>query len=173
MPIKTGDVVNLKYRLTDKNGNLLGTSKDQDDGTVKIHVGMGQVLEGFEQALLGMEEGEEKEFILEPEEAYGEFNRLLLKKIPKDDLSNDLELELRNKVEIVSPNGMTSTGWVRLIEDDFIIVDLNPPLAGKTLHFWVKIMETGLEPDETPNPFQFGQSCETCDHEGEQNSKIK
>ncbi|TFG00588.1 MAG: hypothetical protein EU541_01890 [Promethearchaeota archaeon] len=167
MPIKIGDVVRIEYEIRDKDGKLLGTSKDNQDGTIKIHLGTGQVLPAFEGEIVGMSKGEKKKFSLEPDKAYGEFNPLLLEKIPKKDLSDDLDLQLRNMVEIVGPNGMTSTGWIRLIEDDFIIVDLNPPLAGKTLHFSVKLIESGLEPDENPNPFQFGVSCETCNHEYE------
>lgn len=165
MPVKIGDVIRVEYELRDKNNNLLGSSKEQENNTIKIQLGMGEVIRGFEEKLIGMEKGEVKEFVLEPDDAYGEFDPLLLKKIPTEDFSDDVELELRNRVEIVGPNGMPSTGWIRLIEDDYIIVDLNPPLAGKTLHFTVKVAETGLEPDERPNPFQFGLSCETCDHE--------
>jgi len=165
MPIKMGDVIKVEYELRDKNNNLLGRSNQADNNKIKIQLGMGEVIRGFEEQLIGMEEGEEKAFVLRPEDAYGDFDPLLLKKIPTEDFSDEVELELRNRVEIVGPNGMPSTGWIRLIEDDYIIVDLNPPLAGKTLHFSVKIVETGLEPDEKPNPFQFGLSCESCDHE--------
>ncbi len=166
MPIKMGDIVKIEYILKDKEGNFIGSSEDKNDGSVKIHLGMGQVFRGFEEAISGMEKGEEREFTLEPREAYGEFNPLLLKKIPKKDLSDELELKLRNKVEIVGPSGITSIGWIRLIEDDFIIIDLNPPLAGKTLHFSVKVVDTDLEPDETPNLFQFGLSCGvSCNHD--------
>jgi FKBP-type peptidyl-prolyl cis-trans isomerase 2 len=107
-----------------------------------------------------MEEGEEKEFILQPSDAYGEFDPLLVEKIKISQFSPDMSLELGKFVEVVGPNGMTSEGRIGLIEDDFVLVDMNHPCAGKTMNFTVKILETGLEPDPVLNPFRFGLSCD-------------
>lgn len=165
MVIENGDVIKIDYILTDKEGKFINSSQESNEGPIKFHIGTGQVLPAIENQLIGMKKEEEKEFVLSPEEAYGEFNPLLVEKIPKKDLENDINLELGQQVEVVAPNGMTSPGWIRLIEDDFIVVDMNPPLAGKTLHFKIKIKETNLEPDPVPNPFQLGISCDSCDHD--------
>ncbi|MBD3211433.1 MAG: hypothetical protein GF311_02405 [Candidatus Lokiarchaeota archaeon] len=167
MVVEDGDVIKIVYTLRDKKGNLISSSEEENGEPVKIQLGTGQVLPELEKNLIGMEKGEQKEFWLTPQEAYGEFNPLLVEKISKKDLKGEHELELGQQVEVVAPNGMTSPGWVRIIEDDFILVDMNPPLAGKALHFEVKLLETDLEPDPVPNPFQLGISCESCDHDHE------
>jgi FKBP-type peptidyl-prolyl cis-trans isomerase 2 len=168
MVVEDGDVIKIMFTLKDKKGNLINSNEKVNGESVKIQLGTGQVLPELEKNLIGMEKGEEKEFWLTPQEAYGEFNPLLVEKIPKKNLKGDHELELGQQVVVVAPNGMTSPGWVRIIEDDYIVVDMNPPLAGKALHFEVKVLETDLEPDPVPNPFQLGISCESCDHEHEE-----
>ena len=61
---------------------------------------------------------------------------------------------------------MSSPAWIRLIDDKFVIIDMNPPLAGKTIKLTIKLLEKDLEPDPVPNPFYIGMSCDgTCDHE--------
>jgi len=169
MPIEEGDVIRIVYTLWDGEGKLISSSDNGEEKEIKIHLGRGQVIPGFEKALIGMEKGEEKEFTLQSDEAYGEFNQLLVEKIPRNKLSDDVDIIIGNKVEVVAPNGISSVGWIRLIENDFIIVDMNPPLAGRTLKFKVRIIDTNLEAEPTINPFLFGMSCDSCDHEHDDN----
>ena len=89
---------------------------------------------------------------------------LLVEKISIDQLPNQEEIEIGKEVEVIGPNGMGSPGWIRLIEEDFVLVDMNPHLAGKTLKFKIKLIETGLEPDPIVNPFTFGHECD-CGHD--------
>lgn len=163
MPIQNGDVVKIDFKITLVDDTLLDSSEKRG-GPIKIQVGAGQVLRNLENALIGMEKGEEKHLFLIPEEAYGEFEPLLLEKIPKSSfLGNGNPLHVGKQIEVVGANGMTSLGWIRLIEKDFVIVDMNHPAAGKTLKFYIKIVETGLDPEPIVNPFVFG--CDgACDH---------
>jgi FKBP-type peptidyl-prolyl cis-trans isomerase 2 len=166
MVVKKGDVVKLTYTITDDNGKIINSSKKSKDGVVKIRLGVGQIIPGFENEIIGMEEGESKTFTLPPDKSFGEFDPLLVEKIPLKDLPNELNPELGKQIQIKLPNGMSSTGWIRLIEEDFVIVDMNPPLAGRVLTFKVQIVETGLDAEPVPNPFQFGLSCgDSCEHE--------
>ncbi len=165
MGVKIGDVVKVEYILKDEEGTLIDSSEISNGGPIKIHVGMGQVFTGFEESLIGMEIGQEKEVILTPDKAFGEIDPILFIKIPKDQFKEKESLKLGNKIDVIGPNGMSSPGWIRLIEDDFVIIDMNPPLAGRTLKLNLKLVETGLEPDPYINPFHFGMSCgDECDH---------
>ena len=163
MPIQNGDVVIIEFKITLEDDTLFDSSEKRG-GPIKIQVGAGQVLRNLENALIGMEKGEEKNFLLTPEEAYGEFEPLLLEKKPISSfLGNGDPLYIGKQIEVVGANGMTSPGWIRLIEKDFVIVDMNHPAAGKTLKFYIKVVETGLDPDPVVNPFIFG--CDgACDH---------
>ncbi len=165
MPIKRGDVIKVQYEIKYEDGKIFDSTEMHGGEPLKFQIGTGQVMPGFENAIVGMELGEERNFVLKPEEAYGEFNPLLLEKINASEFPADVSLELGKSVEVVGPNGLTSPGWIRLIEKDFVVVDMNHPCAGKTLYFNIKILETDLEPDPVPNPFIFGCGCDdSCDH---------
>ncbi len=166
MPVRNGDVVKIEYLLYDKENILIDSSEISNGGPIKLQVGYKQVMRGLDNAILGMELGQKKSFTLQPEEALGEFDPLLLVKVPASQFPEGKELTIGKQIEYFDPNGMSSDAWIRLVEDDFVIIDMNPPLAGKVLKFTVKLVETGLEPDPTPNPFQIGMSCEgDCDHD--------
>jgi len=165
LTIKRGDVIRVQYEASYEDGTIFDSTKIHDGEPLKFQIGAGQLLSGFENAVIGMEVGEEKNFTLRPTEAYGEFNPLLVEKIDLSQFPGDMSLELGKQIEIVGPNGISSPGWIRLIEKDFILVDMNHPCAGKLLNFKIKIVETDLEPDPVQNPFSFGFSCDgACDH---------
>lgn len=165
MPVQYGDTVLIEYELTDENGNLLDSSEKGEDGAIKIQLGTHQVIRGLEESIVGMEVGDQRKVTLPPEQSFGEFDPLLLEKIPKNQLEDGETLKVGDQVEVVGPNGMGSPGWVRLVEDDYIIVDLNHPYAGKTVSFDIKLLESGLEPDPQPNPFQMDACAGNCDHD--------
>lgn len=166
MPIQQGDVVKVEYVLSNEKGEILDSSEISHGGPIKIQVGYGQVMRGLENALIGMETGQKKEVILTPADAFGEFDQLLLERVPKSNFPKQ-EIPIGKQIEYIGPSGSSSTAWVRLVEEDSVIIDMNHPLAGKTIHLSVKVLETGLDPDPTPNPFQMGLSCsgDACGHD--------
>ena len=165
MPVKNGDVIKLEYEIRFEDGTLFDSTELRGGEPLKIQVGYGQVFQGFENSVIGMEVGEEKSFILRPSQAFGEFEPFLVEKIPVSQFPGDISLETEKIVEVIGPNGVTSPGRIRIIEDDYVIVDMNHPCAGKVLNIKVKIIEKGLDPDPVANPFNFGFSCDCgCDH---------
>ncbi|MFX1411068.1 MAG: peptidylprolyl isomerase [Promethearchaeota archaeon] len=168
MGVKEGDVVKIEYLIKDENGKLYDSSEVSYGGPIKIQVGFRQVFSGFEKNLIGMELGEVKEIILKPEEAFGDFNPLLVEKVPRSQFHEFKEIPIGKQIEYVGPNGMSSPAWIKLVEKDFVIIDMNPPLAGKIVKLTLKLLETDLEPDVFPNPFHIGISCEgDCNHNHE------
>lgn len=166
MGVKPGDVIKVEYVLSDDKGLLIDSSEISNGGPIKIQIGTGQVFQGFENAVIGMDNNQTKEVILQPEEAFGDFDPLLVEKIPKDQFSPDGENKIGNMVQVVGLNGMTSPGWIIYVEDDYVIVDMNHPLAGKTIKLNLKLTETGLNPDTVNNPFQMGMGCNSsCGHD--------
>jgi peptidylprolyl isomerase len=88
-----------------------------------------------------MEKGQEKEVTIKPEEAYGQRNPELEQKIPKDSLKMDKEPEPGMMLGLSTPDGRQAAVSILAVDKDTITVDLNPPLAGKTLIFKVKVVD--------------------------------
>jgi len=163
-----GDIVRVEYIITDINGVLLDSSEISNNGPIKIQVGFQQVFRGFEEALIGMEVGDKKQIQLEPEEAFGEIDPILFRKVPRSQFPEGKEIPIGKMIEYFEDNGISSPAMVRLVEDDFVIIDMNNPLAGKRINLTIKLIENGLEPDPIPNPFAIGLSCSgECDHDHE------
>ncbi|HEY0087390.1 MAG TPA: FKBP-type peptidyl-prolyl cis-trans isomerase [Candidatus Lokiarchaeia archaeon] len=163
---KIGDVVKVEYVGQFEDGAIFDSS-DNHGGSIKIHLGTGQVLRSLEKAIVGMNVGDEKTEIFQPSEAFGEFNPLLLEKVEISTLPADMSVEIGKYIEMVGPNGVSSPGWIRFIDKDYVIVDMNHPYAGKVIRFKIKLIETGLEPDSIQNPFSFGTACDcncNCNH---------
>lgn len=138
MPIKNGDKVKIDYEGTLNDGTIFDSSEKHGE-PLEFEVGAGQIIPGFEDALIGMEKGDEKEITLQPTEAYGDHNPNLVQKIPKDQLPNEV---MEGMMLVVSlPNGVQMPVKVTGVTDEFVTIDLNHPLAGKVLKFKIKIVD--------------------------------
>ena len=138
MPVKNGDKIKVEYQGTLDDGTLFDSSESHG-GPLEIEIGAGQIIPGFENAVIGMEKGEEKEIKLQPQEAYGEHNPDLIQKIPRDQLPNELKKGMI--LMITLPNGQQMPVQVAEVTDEAVSIDLNHPLAGKNLNFKIKIVD--------------------------------
>lgn len=138
MGIKQGDKVKVEYTGTLENGEVFDSSEKQGK-PLEFEIGAGQIIKGFEQAVIGMEKGEEKEITLKPEQAYGDYNPELVKKVPKDKLPEEAKQGAMLMMHL--PNGMNIPAKVKEIGEKEATLDLNHPLAGKTLIFKIKITD--------------------------------
>ncbi|WP_456419336.1 FKBP-type peptidyl-prolyl cis-trans isomerase [Methanocaldococcus infernus] len=146
--IKKGDLVKVDYIL-EVDGKIIDTSMEDvakeegiyEEGRVykplEFIVGNRELIEGFEEAVLGMEEGEEKEVILPPEKAYGERNEEFIQEIPKE-MFKDADFEPEVGLKILA-NGIPAE--IIEVTDDKVILDFNHPLAGKELKFKIIVRE--------------------------------
>ena len=140
MSIKKGDKVKVEYEGKLEDGTVFDSSKKQGK-PLEFEVGAGQIIKGFDKALIGMKKGEEKEIKLKPEEAYGERNPQLMKKIPKEQIPTDKELKKGMILALNLPNGAQMPAIITEVGDEEITLDLNHPLAGKTLIFKFKVVD--------------------------------
>ncbi len=133
-----GDKVQVHYTGTLEDG----TTFDSSDGKPPLDVtlGSGAVIAGFDQALTGMEPGEKKTVVLQPDEAYGQHNAEMVMQIPKDQIPPDLKPEIGQKLQVGGTGGEVMTVEVLDLTDDFIVLDGNPPLAGKVLIFDLELV---------------------------------
>jgi FKBP-type peptidyl-prolyl cis-trans isomerase SlyD len=145
--IGAGSKVSLEYTLRDDDGQVLDSNKGRDPLTYVQ--GERQIVPGLEKALNGMHVGEQKEVILGPAEGYGAVDPQALAEVPKqlippDSLTVGAELLARNR------EGATRLVRIKEIKEETVVIDLNHPLAGKTLHFDVRVI--GVEPPEADRP---------------------
>lgn len=138
--ISKGSKISVDYEGRFESGEIFDSSKHGDHShPLDFEVGSGQVIPGFEKAVMGMHLGEEKEFVIEPSEAYGELNEELKKEIPRNSLPPEQEPKAGMTLIVSTPQGQFPVKIVD-VKGDKIVIDLNHPLAGKKLIFKIKIL---------------------------------
>jgi len=138
MGAKKGDKVKVDYTGTFEDGTVFDTSEGHQP--LEIEIGGGQVIKGFEEAITGMDKGAEKEIVLQPKDAYGDLNPDFIKKVPRKQIPIDQELKPDMMLGMSLPNGAQIPAKVKEVTDDNVTLDLNHPLAGKVLHYKLKIV---------------------------------
>jgi len=138
MKVENGVKVSLDYEGKFENGEIFDSSSS--GSPLEFVVGSGQVIPGFDNSVLGMEEGEEKEFKIEPKDAYGEINEELKKEVPRSALPQDKVPEVGMTLVMNAPNGQQIPARVAEVTDKNVTIDLNHPLAGKKLIFKIKVI---------------------------------
>lgn len=139
MPVVNGNKVKIEYKGTLDDGSVFDSSEAHGE-PLGFEVGAEQVIPGFEQAVVGMEEGEEKTFKLEPCDAYGDHNPQLIKAVPRDKMPLDEEPEAGMMLITELPNGAKIPAVITEVTDEEVTIDLNHPLAGKSLTFEIKVV---------------------------------
>jgi len=140
MAVKKGDKVKVEYEGKLEDGTVFDSSAKHGH-PLAFTVGEGQVIPGFENAVIGLEKDGEKEVTIKPEDGYGSPNDKLLKKIPRDQLPSEPEPKAGMTLGVTLPTGQQLPAKIISVEEKEITIDLNHPLAGKVLKFKVKVVE--------------------------------
>jgi FKBP-type peptidyl-prolyl cis-trans isomerase 2 len=140
MAVKNGDKVKIQYEGKLEDGTIFDSSEKHGQA-LEFTLGQGQVIPGFENSVLGMEKGEEKEITIESKNAYGERKEELLKKVPKEQLPENLTPEVGMILGLQTPDGRQIPAPIVEVSEKEITIDLNHPLAGKNLKFKIKLTE--------------------------------
>lgn len=142
MKIEKGCTVSMDYEGRLENGEVFDSSSHGDHNhPLDFTVGNGQVIPGFEKAVMGMEKGQEKEFSIAPEEAYGKHDPTLQKDFPRSALPQGQEPKVGMALYASAPDGRQFPLRITAVNKDSVTLDLNHPLAGKTLIFKIKIVD--------------------------------
>ena len=137
--VKKGDKIKVEYEGSLDDGTVFDSS-DKHDAPLEFTAGSGQLIKGFDEAVIGMKKGEEKVVKIPPEEAYGTHNPELVKDLPRDCFPKEQEIKPGMIFMMKTEDGRQIPLRISKVTDDKITVDLNPPLAGKTLTFKIKIV---------------------------------
>lgn len=136
--VKSGDTVKVHYTGTLDDGSVFDSSAGRDP--LQFKVGSGQVIAGFEEAVTGMVVGEKKTVMIPCSKAYGEVQDDLVMTVPQAQVPADLKLEVGMLLEVGGANGELLRVTVIEMNEDSVILDANPPLAGKDLTFALELV---------------------------------
>ncbi|WP_454897640.1 FKBP-type peptidyl-prolyl cis-trans isomerase [Alloprevotella tannerae] len=141
--------ITLTYRLTatDREGKAQPVEEATAERPFRFITGLNFALDTFETKVIDLKTDEAFDFTLTQEEAYGPYEEENLRKLPKDMFTVDGHFDKENIfagniVPFENDNGERFNGTILNVTDDTVIVDLNHPLAGCSLHFTGKVVET-------------------------------
>lgn len=135
--IEKGKIVSVHYVGKFTDGEVFDSSEGRDP--LQFQVGSGQLIPGFENAVLGKNVGDKVVANIKPEEGYGLVREDLVVNIPKDRMPG--EVSVGQALEAAGDNGQSAQVFVKEVHDDHVIIDANHPLAGKELVFDIEIVE--------------------------------
>lgn len=134
-----GDTVHIHYTGRLKDGTVFDTSENRDP--LGFVLGEGTVIPGFEAAVEGMAEGEEKTATIEAEEAYGPRREELLLEVEREKMPADLEPEVGQPLQMETADGQSVQVTIVKVEDEQVVLDANHPLAGRDLTFDISLVK--------------------------------
>ncbi len=144
MKVEKGDRVSVDYVGTFDDGKEFDSSKHGDHShPLEFEVGAGQVIKGFDDAVVGMSDGDKKKFRIAKEEAYGERRDDLVKEFPKEGFPEEVreKANVGMMIAVGTPNGQRIPALITAIGENSITIDLNHPMAGKDLNFEIEIVK--------------------------------
>ncbi|MDY7082349.1 MAG: FKBP-type peptidyl-prolyl cis-trans isomerase [Halobacteria archaeon] len=150
MSVSKGDTITVQYIGRFEDGGVFDTSRKEvaeeagvydpqrEYEPLTFEAGGGDMIQGFDEAVIGMEEGEEKEVTIPPEKGYGEHDPELVEEYEKEQLEEALGQEPQEGMHLHIEG---THGDVAEVEGDTVKVDFNPHLAGETLVFEIELLE--------------------------------
>jgi len=142
--VEKDKVVSMEYTLHVDNEEI-DSSKGQDP--LQFLVGYGNIISGLEREMMGMKVGETRDVVIQPADAYGEFDDQAYMEVPRKEFPSDMEIEEGSELTVRDDAGQARYARIDAIDGDTVRLNFNHPLAGDELHFNVKVV--GLrEPTE-------------------------
>ena len=138
MSIAKGSKIAIEYSLTLGDDQVIDTNVGGQP--LQFTQGAGHIIPGLENALSGKKQGDSLTVTVVPEEGYGPVNQEAIIEVQKNQLPENAQ-QVGMQVQGQTPEGQTVQAQVVELRDDVAVLDFNHPLAGKTLHFAVKILE--------------------------------
>ena len=136
---KSGDTVKIHYTGRLEDGTIFDSSAEREP--LEFTISGGQVIPGFEQAVLGMALGESKTEKIPTDQAYGPRREEMVLEVSREQIPPDINPEVGQQLQIQQANGQSVPVVVTEVTDNQIILDANHPLAGEDLTFDIQLVE--------------------------------
>ena len=137
--VKHGDTVKIHYTGKLEDGTIFDTSAKRDP--LQFKIGEGQVISGFEQAVVGMNPSESITVKVPVDKAYGPHREEMVLVVDRNKIPKNLKLELGQELQIPQEDGQKTIVAVTNISESSVTLDANHPLAGKDLTFDIQLIE--------------------------------
>ncbi|MDY6918132.1 MAG: peptidylprolyl isomerase [Chloroflexota bacterium] len=138
-PAKHGDTVKVHYTGKLADGTVFDTSANEEP--LEFTIGQGQVIPGFEEAVVGMDPGQKKITKLPPDRAYGPFREDMVLVMDRRQISEQVTPEVGMQLEMRDKDGTSFVVTVKEVTESSVTLDANHPLAGKDLRFDIQLLE--------------------------------
>lgn len=135
--ITTGSKVSIHYTLR-VDGEVVDSSEGQEP--LEYEQGSGQIIPGLENALVGLASGATREIVVTPDLAYGLVNPDAIQTVPKEAFETTEGMQVGGVIAGETSDGRHFQARVADIGLETVTLDLNHPLAGKTLHFSIEVV---------------------------------
>lgn len=136
---KSGDTVKVHYTGKLEDGTVFDSSSDR--GPLEFTIGSGNVIPGFESAVIGMNPGETKMETIPCEQAYGPRHEEMVQTIERSAIPADIAVQEGQRLQVSQPGGEPLVVTVTNVTDDSVTLDGNHMLAGKDLLFEIELVE--------------------------------
>lgn len=133
-----GDIVTVHYTLTFKDGKILASTRNKEP--IRFELGKKVFFDGFEKAIVGMGMGQVKKQTIQANDAFGVYDPNLLITYPRQVIPKHVRLEIGAKIEITQEDGKVAVVKVKELNDNTVVLDGNPELAGKDLQLSVELI---------------------------------
>lgn len=137
--VKNGDTVKVHYTGKLKDGTVFDSSESRDP--LEFTLGQGQLIPGFEKAVIGLTTGDKTTANIPVDEAYGERREDLEINVERSQLPEDIEPSVGMQLQLNQPNGQPVPVTVTDIGEENVTLDANHPLAGEDLIFDIELVE--------------------------------
>ena len=135
--VQSDQVVSMEYTLK-VDGEVIDTSEGQEP--LDFLAGHHNVILGLENEMLGMKVGDSKQVILSPANGYGEYDDQAFTEVERSEFPDDVPIKPGLEMHLTDDDGEPVYARVASVNGDRVRLDFNHPLAGKELHFNVKVV---------------------------------
>lgn len=135
---KSGDTVSVHYTGTLEDGTAFDSSEGGEP--LEFAIGSGNVIPGFEQAVLGMNPGESKTVTIPADDAYGPYVEERVLVVERDQIPTDMPIDIGAQLQIQQEGGIVVPVIITDITEKEVTLDANHPLAGEDLTFKITLV---------------------------------
>lgn len=136
--VKSGDTVQVHYHGKLTSGETFDSSEGRDP--LQFTVGNGQVIKGFDDALVDMKVGDKKTVEIPVDEAYGARREDMVVEYPKKDFPDEMTPEVGMQLNMSDNQGNNFPVVIKEIKNEIVVLDANHPLAGQDLVFDIELV---------------------------------